>query len=479
MLTDFYQLTMSYGYWKSGTSKKEAVFNLFFRKPPFAGGFTVACGLTYVIDYLQNFSIDKEDVNYLAGMKGVDGKALFEKPFLDYLNNMEFNCDIDALPEGTVVFPQEPILRVQGPIIQCQLLESALLNIVNFQTLIATKAARIRLAAGDKPVIEFGLRRAHGIDGSLTASWASYIGGCDGTSNTMAARLFGMPLKGTHAHSWVMSFDSELEAFQTYAEAMPNNCLFLVDTYDTIQGVKHAIQVGNWLRKNGHKLIGIRLDSGDLAELSIQARKLLDEAGFRDATIFATNDLDEHIIASLNEQGAKIGGWGVGTKLITAFDQPAIGGVYKLSAVRLPGEDWQYRLKLSEQSIKISNPGIQQVRRFHREGLYFADAIYDIEKQPDDKGFVMVDPLDMTMRRSIPEDRNYIDLLIPVFRKGKLVYKSPSAIEIKRYVQSEINKFPPGIKRLLNPHKYPVGLELGLHELKTNLIMQLRGVPTP
>ena len=478
LLTDFYQLTMSYGYWKSQSSNKEAVFNLFFRKPPFEGGFTIACGLTYVIDYLQNFHVEEEDVAYLSTLTGTDGKPLFERAYLDYLRKLEFTCDIDAVPEGSVVFPQEPILRVQGPIIQCQLLESALLNIINFQTLIATKAARIRLAAGDRPVVEFGLRRAHGIDGALTASWASFIGGCDGTSNVLAGRLLDIPVKGTHAHSWVMSFDSELEAFQTYAETLPNNCLFLVDTYDTIAGVNNAIKVGKWLKEHNHKLIGIRLDSGDLADLSIRARKMLDDAGFADATIFATNDLDEHIISSLNAQGSQIGAWGVGTKLITAFDQPAIGGVYKLSAVRLPGQSWSYRIKLSEQPIKVSNPGIQQVRRFLRDSEYWADAIFDLETKPGDSDFVIVDPLDVTLRRVIPTSTKYVDLLQPVFRGGKLIAEQPTVHEIKKHVSVELGRFPAGIKRLLNPHKFPVGLELGLHEMKTGLIMKIRGVPT-
>ncbi|MBI4845644.1 MAG: nicotinate phosphoribosyltransferase, partial [Candidatus Omnitrophica bacterium] len=332
LLTDFYQLTMAYSYWKTGVSEKEAVFHMFFRNNPFKSGFTIACGLEYVIDYLENFYIDETDVAYLQSLRGNDDKPIFERKFLDYLFNLEINCDIDAIPEGTVVFPMEPLIRVHGPILQCQMLETALLNIINFQTLIATKAARMCIATDGDPILEFGLRRAQGIDGSLAASRAAYIGGCAATSNVLAGKLFDIPVKGTHAHSWVMSFDDELESFKAYAKAMPNNCVFLVDTYDTLEGVRKAVEVGIWLRQNGHDMMGIRLDSGDLAYLSIEARKILDQSGFVNTKIVASNDLDENIITSLKEQNAQINVWGVGTKLITAYDQPALGGVYKLSA---------------------------------------------------------------------------------------------------------------------------------------------------
>ncbi len=303
--------------------------------------------------------------------------------FLDYLRDLKFACDVDAVPEGTPVFPYEPLVRVKGPILQAQIIETLLLTIINFQTLIATKAARVNIAARGEDVLEFGARRAQGVDGALTASRAAYIGGCAATSNVMAGKVWNIPVKGTHAHSWVMLFEDELEAFQTYARTMPNNCVFLVDTYDTLAGVRHAVEVGKWLRENGHKLLGVRLDSGDLATLSIGARQILDEAGFEDAAIVASNDLDEYLIRSLKEQGAKISVWGVGTRLATAYDQPALGGVYKLSAVLENGK-WQPRLKLSEQTVKISNPGILQVRRFRRAatdkaapGQLFADAIYN------------------------------------------------------------------------------------------------------
>ena len=334
LLTDLYQLTMAYGYWKTGCHDRQAVFHLSFRKPAFGGGFTVAAGLETVVEYMETLRFDPDDLAYLAGLRGNDGQPLFEAAFLDYLAEMRLDCDVHGMPEGTIVFPHEPLLRVTGPLLQAQLLESALLNIVNFQTLVATKAARVALAARGEPVLEFGLRRAQGIDGALAASRAAYLGGCVATSNVLAGRLFGIPVRGTHAHSWVMCFDDELEAFRAYAQAMPNNCVFLVDTYDTLNGVRHAIEVGREMRQQGHEMIGIRLDSGDLAWLSIAARRMLDEAGFPQATIVASNDLDEHLIASLKEQGATIGIWGVGTRLITAYDQPALGGVYKLAAIR-------------------------------------------------------------------------------------------------------------------------------------------------
>jgi nicotinate phosphoribosyltransferase len=344
--------------------------------------------------------------------------------------------------------------------------------------LIASKASRIRQAAGDNPVLEFGCRRAQGIDGALTASWAAHIGGCDSSSNVLAGKLFGIPVSGTHAHSWVMCFDDELSAFEAYAEAMPNNCVFLVDTYDTLQGVKHAIEVGKALRQKGHKLQGVRLDSGDLAYLSIEARRMLDEAGFTDALIVASNDLDENIIASLNTQGACINVWGVGTKLITAFDQPALGGVYKLAATRDPGQDWKYTIKLSEQAAKISTPGLQQVRRFFKDGRYIADAIYDTNaeiRQP----FVVVDPLDPTRRKPIATDVEHHDLLVPIFRKGECVYQAPERLEIKTFVADQLKKFHPTIRRLMNPHEYPVGFEQGLQKLRTDLILKARGLNQP
>lgn len=474
LVTDFYQLSMAYGYWKSGTDDKEAVFHMYFRKNPFQGGYAISCGLEYIIDYLDNFRFDPSDIEYLKNLKGNDGKELFDPGFLDYLAKLEFRCDVDAIPEGTVVFPNEPLLRIRGPLIQCQILETVILNIINFQTLIATKAARMAIATKGEQILEFGLRRAQGIDGGLAASRAAYIGGCAATSNVFAGKVFGIPVKGTHAHSWIMSFDDELEAFKEYARAIPNNCIFLVDTYDTLEGVKKAVEVGKWLRQNGYDLLGIRLDSGDLAYLSIEARKILDENGFQNASIVGSNDLDETIISSLKEQNAKINVWGVGTKLVTAFDQPALGGVYKLSAIKNPGEEWKHRIKLSEQNIKISTPGVLQVRRFYSDNGNLGDMIYDINT-PVNPHFTIIDPLDLTRRKSFSQDTLYHDLLVPVFRDGKNIYNLPSIDQIKESTTKNLEKFHSGVKRFVNPHQYPVGLEKSLYDLKTELILKLRG----
>lgn len=493
LLTDLYQLTMAYGYWQLGAARmgqqeQEAVFNLYFRKNPFGGGFTIACGLTNVIGYLNKFSFSRNDLRYLKTLTGSDGRPLFGKGFLTYLANLKLTVDIDAIPEGTVVFPNEPLVRVRGPILQCQLLETPLLNLINFESLIATKAARLRLAAGTDTLLEFGLRRAQGIDGGLTASRAAYIGGCDATSNVLAGKLYDIPVRGTHAHSWVMSFDSEQEAFDTYAAMMPNNVTLLVDTYDTIQGVWHAIETGHKLRQRGYTLSGIRLDSGDLAYLSIEARKLLDAAGFTETAIVASNDLDETIINSLKQQGAKINVWGVGTKLVTALDQPALGGVYKLAAIRNATDDgasespghWHYTMKLSEQAIKISTPGIQQVRRFRDGPGFLADMIFDqagsdgTDTSDMSGSTTMIDPLDFTKRRRFDAGQLYEDLLVPVFRAGAPVYDSPDIHTIRARVQDQLASLHPGVKRFVNPHTYPVGLEKSLHELKTELILKLR-----
>lgn len=473
LLTDFYQLTMSYGYWKAGLDSKEAVFHLFFRKPPFHGGFTVAAGLESVVDYLERFRFDSSDLAYLATLRDSENHPFFSPEFLDYLANLKFSCDVDAVPEGTTVFPYEPLVRVQGPLIQCQILESPLLNLINFPSLIATKAARMCVAAKGDSVIEFGLRRAQGIDGALTASRASYIGGCNSTSNVLAGKLFGIPVKGTHSHSWVMVFDEELEAFQTYAENLPDNCVFLVDTYDTIEGVKRAIEVGKWLRSRNKKLLGIRLDSGDLAYLSIKSRQLLDAAGFTDTQIVASNELDETLISDLKRQGAQINVWGVGTNLVTARDQPALDGVYKLSAIRNPGEPWKYKLKLSEQMIKISNPGILQIRRYYSDKGNIADAIYDIHSDMA-HGCCIVDPLDPTRQKILNKEISSRDLLIPIFRSGHRVYDLPALAEIRSQTQSELDRFYAGIKRFMNPHQYVVGMEKSLYDQKVQLIRGIR-----
>lgn len=473
LLTDLYQLTMAYGYWKLGRAERQAVFHLHFRRPPFGGGYAIAAGLELVIDLVSEFHFDSTDLDYLATLEGNDGKPLFDNAFLDYLSRLSFTGDIDAIPEGSLVFPQEPLLRIRGPILQCQLLETPLLNLINFQTLIATKAARVCSAAEGNSVLEFGLRRAQGVDGALGASRAAYIGGCAATSNVLAGKLYGIPIKGTHAHSWVMSFDSEIAAFNGYADAMPNNSLFLVDTYDTIEGVANAIKVGNRLREQGYEMAGIRLDSGDLAYLSIEARRLLDEAGFEKAVIVGSNDLDEHIIQSLKLQGARVGVWGVGTKLATAYDQPALGGVYKLGASQDESGVWRHKIKLSEQSAKTTVPGVLQVRRFETEQGYLADMIYDELSGIDDK-VVIIDPCDTTRRKHIAKGTASRDLLVPVSRAGEIIYAGEGLDLIRERVRDELAKAHAGIRRFLNPHQFPVGLEGRLEALRNRMILEAR-----
>jgi nicotinate phosphoribosyltransferase len=468
LLTDLYQLTMAYGYWKLGRYEQEAVFHLFFRNTPFSGGYAIAAGLEPALEFIEQFRFDQSDTDYLQSLNGIDGKPLFEAEFLRYLADLQLRCDIDAMPEGTPAFAREPLLRVRGPILHCQLLETALLNIINFQTLIATKAARTCSAAQGEPVVEFGLRRAQGVDGALAASRAAYIGGCSATSNVLAGKLYGIPVRGTHAHSWVMSFDSELEAFESYAAAMPNNCVFLVDTYDTLQGVRHAIEVALKLREQGHRMIGIRLDSGDLAYLSIEARKLLDAAGLHDAVIMATNDLDERIIESLKLQGAKIAVWGVGTKLVTAYDQPALGGVYKLGAVQDAQGTWQPKLKVSEQVAKTTIPGILQVRRFETSDSLAGDMIFD-ETSGVDPRLTIVDAKDPTRLKRIPEHAVGQDLLVPVLREGKRVNHPESLDQVRARAKEQLAKLHPSSRRFVHPHEYPVGLDLGLHERRTQM----------
>jgi nicotinate phosphoribosyltransferase len=479
LLTDLYQLTMAYGYWKLGRGDLESVFHLSFRENPFEGGFSIACGLSSAVELIENFHFGSDDLEYLRSIKGNDQKPLFETKFLDFLASLKLTCDIDAIPEGTAVFPHEPLVRVSGPILQCQLLETPFLNLINFPTLIATKAARVCLAAQGDAVLEFGARRAQGIDGTVTASRAAYVGGCAGTSNVLAGKLFGIPVAGTHAHSWVMSFPGELEAFEAYAQAMPNNCTFLVDTYNTIEGVHHAAAVGRKLRARGHRLAGIRLDSGDLAYLSIQARRILDEAGFTDASIVASNDLDERLIESLKHQGAKINVWGVGTRLATAYDQPALGGVYKLSAIRDRADGpWQYKLKLSEQTVKVSTPGVLGVRRYLDTNGFIADAIYDVGTDVTN-GCTIVDPADMTRRKVIAVGTNGEELLVPIFRDGQRVHDPPDVHAARRRTLDQLAQLHPTIKRFDNPHRYPVGLELSLHELKAKLILDARKCVSP
>jgi nicotinate phosphoribosyltransferase len=365
---------------------------------------------------------------------------------------------------------------VRGSLLEAQLLETVLLNFINFQTLVATKAARIVHAARGNEVLEFGLRRAQGNDGAMSASRAAYIGGCTATSNVLAGARFGIPVRGTHAHSWVMAFDSEREAFAAYVSALPNNCVLLVDTYDTLEGVRNAIAAGKLLQARGGKLLGIRLDSGDLAWLSIEARKLLDAAGFHDAQILASNDLDEHLIESLVQQGAAIDSWGVGTKLVTAYDEPALGGVYKLSMIGHAGGLLQPRIKLSEQAGKISNPGIQQIRRWRTpdDAQSVADVVYD-DTQGCDSPCVLVDPLDPTRRRVLSSDLSHEDLLVPVLRAGRRVAASSTLAEIRERVRGELAQLDATVRRLVNPHEYPVGLSASLYRERVRLIQEARG----
>ncbi|MFB9862023.1 nicotinate phosphoribosyltransferase [Rufibacter immobilis] len=473
LLTDMYQLTMAQGYWKKGMAEQEAVFHLYFRKNPFKGGYTVSAGLADAIDLLRHFRFTASDLDYLRSLTGSQGQPLFEQGFLEHLRKLTFSCDVDAIPEGTVVFPDEPLLRIKGPMLQCQLLETPLLTILNFQTLIATKAARVVDAAQGDNVLEFGMRRAQGPDGALSAARAAFIGGVGATSNMLAGQLFNIPVKGTHAHSWVMSFDEEQEAFRAYADVFPHDSVFLVDTYNTLEGIRKAIDVAQKMRENGQELKGIRLDSGDLAYLSIEGRKMLDEAGFPEVSILASNDLDEHLIQSLKLQGAKIDTWGIGTKMVTAYDQPALGGVYKLAAFRQPGGEWEYKLKLSEQLIKVSTPGILQVRRFYKGKTIVGDMIYS-EPLQINASATMVHPNDPTQRKSFSQDCTHEDLLVPIFRSGEAVYSSPDLPEIQKRTKQQLSLLHETYRRFLNPHIYKVGLEEQLHELKMNLVIELR-----
>lgn len=468
LLTDLYQLTMAYGYWKLGLHDREAVFHLIFRKYPFHGNYAVACGLGTVIDFLKDWHITEDELAYLSDLSAPNGTPLFTADFIEYLRQLRFTCDIDAIPEGTVVFPHEPLLRIKGPLLQGQLLESTLLNIINFQTLIATKAARVYQAAKGDSVLEFGLRRAQGPDGALAASRASYIGGCEATSNVLAGKLYDIPVRGTHAHSWVTAFPTEKQAFSAYASVMPDNCVLLVDTYDTLQGVKNAIETGKKLREQGAELLGVRLDSGDLAKLSVQARALLDEAGFPETKIIASNSLDEYAITKLKQQGAPISIWGVGTNLVTAYDHPALDGVYKLSALRDEQGKWAYKLKLSEQAVKISNPGVYQVRRFFMDQKHVMDVMYDINldiaKKPE---AISLEAPHAALE--LEQHNSSVDLLEPIFVKGQLIYQVPTIHATREKSIAQVNHF-------LQTHAekmYSVGLEKNLHELKQKLITEV------
>jgi len=468
LLTDLYQLTMAFGYWKQGMSDRRAIFHLFFRSAPFHGGYALAAGLEAALTWLAEFRFGDEDIRYLESLETATRKPLFEPAFLHHLRHLELELDIDALPEGTLVFPSEPILRVEGPLLQCQLVESALLNFINFETLIATKASRICQAADGDGVMEFGLRRAQGIDGAMAASRAAFIGGCGSTSNLAAGKAFGIPVKGTHAHSWVMSFDREEEAFQAYADSLPDNCIFLVDTYDTLRGVERALEVAAKLRQCGSEMLGIRLDSGDLRNLSIQARRMLDDAGFPDAAIVASDDLDEHRIADLKEKGARISLWGVGTRLVTAFDDPALGGVYKLAAISEPNGEWEYRLKLSADAGKTTLPGkLQIVRTSHGDHLAADFIVNELEEVPQTlEGREAEDPEGHYVS-SDPSSQER--LLKPVLRSGNRVDSPPSLEEIQAYARRELDRLPKEFRRHEAPARFPVILERGLAELRVQV----------
>ena len=466
LLTDLYQLTMAYGYWKNALHLQESVFHLFFRTNPFKGHYAIAAGLHVVLEWIENCHFTDADIDYLRSLNGNDGSPLFEEGFLTYLQNMSFDVTIDAIDEGNIAFAHEPLLRITGPIIPCQLLETALLTCINFQTLIATKASRVCAAAQGDTVLEFGLRRAQGFDGGISATRAAFIGGVNATSNVLAAKLLDIPVKGTHAHAWVMMFDTEIAAFEAYAKAMPNNCVFLVDTYDSIQGVKNAIQMGKVLRDQGHEMMGIRLDSGDLATLSIQARELLNDAGFENVKIVASDSLNEYTIQSLKANGAKIDIWGVGTNLVTAQDQPALGGVYKLAALRSPeAATWQPKIKLSNTAIKVSNPGQLQVRRFYDgQGHLLFDVLYDIEMGCGTE-FVEMDGHAITT----PDFVDSKDLLHRWMFKGQRLRSSPSLSDMQNQAQYSLQTLPEhrGIptyldanlwrlkKRLMDSHQVP------------------------
>ena len=470
MMTDLYELTMMNGYLRYGKDKNRACFDLFYRRRGDVTAYAVAAGLEQVIDYVRNLRFTQEDIEYLRSL------AIFDDAFLSYLSDFHFTGEILAVPEGTIVFPDEPILRVIAPIMEAQLLETALLNIINHQTLIATKAARVvQSARGDK-VLEFGLRRAQGPDAGIYGARASIIGGCQATSNVLTGQLFGVPVGGTHAHSWVMSFEDELTAFRAYADVFPDNCLLLVDTYDTLgSGVPNAITVFKELRARGKEPVGIRLDSGDLAFLSRQARVMLDDAGFPNAKIFASGDLDEEVIWDLKAQGAAIDVWGVGTRMITSMDNPALGGVYKLSAEEVDGK-FIPRIKISENPAKITNPGVKQLYRFYdrRSGKALADLL-----ALDEEDFSSGEPLEIfdpenTWKRMTLCDYRMRQLLVPVFENGELVYESPALSEIAAYAKQEMETFWDEYKRLNRPHRYKVDLSQKLYDLKLQLLANRR-----
>ncbi|NLK98704.1 nicotinate phosphoribosyltransferase [Defluviitalea saccharophila] len=475
LLTDLYEMTMMQGYKQAHVKNHEVVFDLFYRTNPCNSGFAIVAGLEQAIDYIKNLSFSEEDLDYLRSLN------LFSEDFINELRAFRFTGDIYAIPEGTVVFPKEPLLRVKAPIFEAQFIETALLNIINHQSLIATKAARVCWAAEGDSVLEFGLRRAQGPDAGIYGARAAMIGGCTGTSNVLAGKMFDVPVKGTHAHSWVMSFPDELTAFREYAKAFPDNCILLVDTYDTLKsGVPNAIQVFKELKENNikPKVMGIRLDSGDLAYLSKEARKMLDNAGFPEAIISASSDLDEYLIADLKRQGAKITMWGVGTRLITSKDCPAFGGVYKLAAERNDEGVLVPKIKLSENPDKVTNPGVKKIIRVYEKatGKIKADLIALEEEVFDEtKPLKLFDPVNTWKQMKLkPGTFTLRELLVPVFINGECVYESPSVMEIREYCKQDLATLWDESKRLTNPHIIPVDLSKKLYDLKKQMIDAIR-----
>jgi len=469
LLTDFYELTMMQGYFNNHNNDI-VIFDLFYRENPFKGGYAICAGLEQAIEYIKNLHFTEEDISYLRGLE------VFNEDFLNYLANFQFNGDIYAIPEGTVIFPMEPIVKVIAPIMEAQLVETALLNIINHQSLIASKASRIAYTAKGGPIMEFGLRRAQGPDAGTLGARAAVIGGCVGTSNLLAAKLFDLPAMGTHAHSWIMSFDEEITSFREYAKLYPNNTTLLVDTYDTLRsGVPNAIKVFSELRDKDAMpaKYGIRLDSGDLAYLSKKARKMLDGAGFVDATITASSDLDEYLIDSLFTQGAKIDNWGVGTRLITAEDNPSFGGVYKLTAIKR-GDEYESKIKVSDNPIKITNPGNKKIYRvYDKESHKVIADLITLQEEVffEEEPLLLFDP-QATWKKTYLDGGTYTlrELLVPIFISGQCVYESPSVMEIREYCQKEQNTLWDESRRIVNPHRVYVDLSSKLYQLKTDLI---------
>ena len=474
LLTDLYELTMMQGYFKEKDANETVIFDAFYRSNPNNNGYSICAGLEQVIDYIKDLHFDQEDIDYLRST------GLFGEDFLEYLKQFHFSGDIYAIPEGTVVFPREPLVKVIAPIMEAQLVETALLNIINHQSLIATKTARVIYAAQGDGVMEFGLRRAQGPDAGIYGARAAMIAGCIGTSNVLAGQMFDVPVKGTHAHSWIMSFPDELTAFRTYARLYPTACILLVDTYDTLKsGVPHAIQVFQEMRDAGIPLTfyGIRLDSGDLAYLSKKAKKMLDAAGFPDAVISASNDLDENLISSLKLQGAAINSWGVGTNLITSKDCPSFGGVYKLAAIK-DKTTGQFipKIKVSENAEKITNPGNKTIRRIYNKetGKIIADLICLTDEVYDSsESLLLFDPIETWKKTHLaPGSYTMRELMVPVFLSGTCVYESPRVMDIQKYCKQELSPLWEESRRLEYPHRTHVDLSLPLWKMKNELLDQ-------